>query len=132
MQERPLQRLQPASNGLAEIGCREVKALLMKCKDNKECFETAFAEYRIAPMEDGYRRTRLRSRPASHSAWDREFGFKTRTQDPQRNVPAEPAIHQSCLLKDQAGDGVPTKSKQAKVKREFRFNFPVRKGKLAR
>ena len=44
----------PASNGLAEIGCRQVKALLKKCKDENECFETALAEYRIAPREDGY------------------------------------------------------------------------------
>ena len=44
----------PASNGLAEISCRQVKALLKKCKDENECFETALAEYRIAPREDGY------------------------------------------------------------------------------
>ena len=31
-----------------------MKALLKKCLDNKECFETALAEFRIAPREDGY------------------------------------------------------------------------------
>ena len=44
----------PASNGLAEAGVKNVKALLKKCLDNKECFETALAEFRIAPREDGY------------------------------------------------------------------------------
>ena len=31
-----------------------MKALLKKCHDSKECFETALAEFRIAPREDGY------------------------------------------------------------------------------
>ena len=44
----------PASNGLAEAGVKNVKALLKKCMDRKECFETALAEFRIAPREDGY------------------------------------------------------------------------------
>ena len=44
----------PASNGLAEAGVKNVKALLKKCCDSKECFETALAEFRIAPREDGY------------------------------------------------------------------------------
>ena len=44
----------PASNGLAEAGVKNVKALLKKCHDGKECFETALAEFRIAPREDGY------------------------------------------------------------------------------
>ena len=44
----------PASNGLAEAGVKNVKALLKKCLDTKECFETALAEFRIAPREDGY------------------------------------------------------------------------------
>ena len=44
----------PASNGLAEAGVKNVKALLKKCLDSKECFETALAEFRIAPREDGY------------------------------------------------------------------------------
>ena len=44
----------PASNGLAEAGVKNVKALLKKCHDSKECFETALAEFRIAPREDGY------------------------------------------------------------------------------
>ena len=44
----------PASNGLAEAGVKNVKALLKKCLDGKECFETALAEFRIAPREDGY------------------------------------------------------------------------------
>ena len=44
----------PTSNGLAEAGVKNVKALLKKCMDSKECFETALAEFRIAPREDGY------------------------------------------------------------------------------
>ena len=44
----------PASNGLAEAGVKNVKALLKKCLDGKECFETALAEFRVAPREDGY------------------------------------------------------------------------------
>ena len=44
----------PASNGLAEAGVKNVKSLLKKCQDSKECFETALAEFRIAPREDGY------------------------------------------------------------------------------
>ena len=44
----------PASNGLAEAGVKNVKALLKKCFDSKECFETVLAEFRIAPREDGY------------------------------------------------------------------------------
>ena len=44
----------PASNGLAEAGVKNVKSLLKKCMDGKECFETALAEFRIAPREDGY------------------------------------------------------------------------------
>ena len=44
----------PASNGLAEAGVKNVKALLKKCLDGKECFETALAEFRIAPREDGF------------------------------------------------------------------------------
>ena len=44
----------PASNGLAESGVKNVKALLKKCHDAKECFESALAEFRIAPREDGY------------------------------------------------------------------------------
>ena len=44
----------PASNGLAEAGVKNVKALLKKCMDRKECFETALAEFRIAPREDRY------------------------------------------------------------------------------
>ena len=44
----------PASNGLAEAGVKNVKALLKKCLDKKECFETALAEFRSAPREDGY------------------------------------------------------------------------------
>ena len=31
-----------------------MKALLKKCLGCKECFETALAEFRIAPREDGY------------------------------------------------------------------------------
>ena len=44
----------PTSNGLAEAGVKNVKSLLKKCFDSKECFETALAEFRIAPREDGY------------------------------------------------------------------------------
>ena len=44
----------PASNGLAEAGVKNVKTLLKKCMDSKECFETALAEFRIAPREDGF------------------------------------------------------------------------------
>ena len=44
----------PASNGLAEAGVKNVKALLKKCLDKKECFETALAEFRTAPRDDGY------------------------------------------------------------------------------
>ena len=44
----------PTSNGLAEAGVKNVKNLLKKCLDSKECFETALAEFRIAPREDGY------------------------------------------------------------------------------
>ena len=44
----------PASNGLAEAGVKNVKTLLKKWLDSKECFETALAEFRIAPREDGY------------------------------------------------------------------------------
>ena len=44
----------PASNGLAEAGVKNVKNLLKKCLDGKECFETALAEFRIAPRDDGY------------------------------------------------------------------------------
>ena len=44
----------PASNGLAEAGVKNVKALLKKCMDSKECFENALAEFRTAPREDGY------------------------------------------------------------------------------
>ena len=39
---------------MAEAGVKNVKALLKKCLDSKECFETALAEFRIAPREDGY------------------------------------------------------------------------------
>ena len=33
---------------------KNVKALLKKCFDSKECFETVLAEFRIASREDGY------------------------------------------------------------------------------
>ena len=33
---------------------KNVKALLKKCLDSKECFENALAEFRTAPREDGY------------------------------------------------------------------------------
>ena len=44
----------PASNGLAESAVKNVKNLVKRCSDSKECFETALAEFRVAPREDGY------------------------------------------------------------------------------
>ena len=44
----------PASNGLAESCVKNVKNLVKRCSDTKQCFETALAEFRIAPREDGY------------------------------------------------------------------------------
>ena len=44
----------PASNGLAVAGVKNVKTLLKICMDSKECFETALAEFRNAPREDGF------------------------------------------------------------------------------
>ena len=45
---------QPTTPPATANGVKNVKALLKKCHDGKECFETALAEFRIAPREDGY------------------------------------------------------------------------------
>ena len=39
---------------MAELGVKNMKNLLKKCLGSRECFETALAEFRIAPRDDGY------------------------------------------------------------------------------
>ena len=50
----------PASNGLAEVGVKNVKVLLYECLDSKECFESLFV---IGPATVGRNGGLVASRP---------------------------------------------------------------------